>query len=181
VLGHLSLIALVLSVCLRLAAQTPATTVNSLGYLVNSVPGTGNAFNHASPANQTGNATATLKMNGLGAAAAPCVFTPKSSGKVMFRMTGLLNQNTTADGITWALAFGTGTPPANAAAAMGTIISQTPIWTALTGMLVVPFAIEGTPIGILAQGVPVWFDLQVADVTGGTASVTAIDCTANEL
>lgn len=172
---------LLLAVVAALMGQTPASTVNALGYLTNGVRGTGNALAHASPADQTGNATATLKMNGLGAAAAPCLITPGStgSGRVTFNVTGILNQTTTADGVTYNLAIGTGTPPANAAAATGTIISATPVWTALTGMLSVPFAIEGTASG-LAPGVPVWFDLQVAEVTGGTAAIKFVDCTAAE-
>jgi hypothetical protein len=162
----------------QLGAQSPATTVNAKGYLVNGVKGVGSRM-HASPVDQTGNATATLKMNGLGAAAAPCTITPTSSGNVTFTISGALNQNTTADGVTYALAIGTGTAPANAAAATGTIISATPIWTALTGMLTVPFSVTASSTN-LPIGVAQWYDLQVADVTGGTATIKFVDCTAIE-
>lgn len=162
----------------QLGAQSPSTTVNARGYLVNGVPGVG-ARMHANPADQTGNATATLKMNGLGAAAAPCTITPTSSGNVTFTITGLMTQSTTANGVTYALAFGTGTAPANAAAAAGTIISAQPAWLALTGMLTVPFSVTSSTTG-LATAVPVWFDLQVADTVGGTATITKVDCTALE-
>lgn len=133
----------------------------------------------ANPANQTGNATATFKMNGLGAAGSPCTITPVATGRVNFTIYGAVNQNTTADGITWKLAFGTGAAPANAAAATGTILGATQTWTGLTGMLSVPFQIEGIATG-LTLSTAVWFDLQVADVTGGTASVTNVTCLAVE-
>jgi hypothetical protein len=174
--------ALVFTIALAVSsvAQLPATTGNFLGYLTSGVPGTGNAVAHGLPATQTGNATATLKMNGLGAAASACTITPKSSGKVVFTITGQLNQTVTADGVTWALAEGTGTAPANAATATGTIISAQQTWTALTGNLSTPFATVASVTG-LGAGTAVWFDLQIADVTGGTASVSNVDCTANEL
>lgn len=138
------------------------------------------AFTHASPANQTGNATSTLKMNGLGAAAAPCTITPQSSGRVLFTITGQLVQTTTADGVKVLLVEGTGAAPANAAVAAGTVISAAQTWTALTGQLTSQFSIISTATG-LSAGTAVWFDLQVADVTGGTASVTNVDCTAHEI
>lgn len=138
------------------------------------------ALTHATPTNQTGNATATFKMNGLGAAAAPCTITPKLTGRVVFTVTGQLTQSTTADGVTVKLAEGTGGAPANAAAATGTVISATQTWTALTGQLTTQFTITAAATG-LALGTPVWFDLQIADVTGGTAAATNIDCTAQEM
>lgn len=146
------------------------------------------ALTHGNPANQTGNATATFKMNGLGAAASACAITPTSSGRVIFTITGQAQQSTTADGVTFKLAEGTGTAPANAAAAAGTVISATQTWTALTGNLIEQFSVTAcvgaatcvaaTP---LAVGTAVWFDLQVADVTGGTAAIINVDCTAHEL
>ncbi len=42
------------------------------------------------------------------------------------------------------------------------------------------FSIQGTATG-LAAGTAVWFDLQVADVTGGTASVSNVTCSAYEI
>lgn len=162
----------------NISAQSPTYPINSTGYLVNGVKGIG-ARAHANPADQTGNSTVTLKMNGLGAAAAPCTITPTSSGNVTFTISGLLNQTTTADGVTYALTVGTGTAPANAAAATGTIISSTPVWLGLTGMLTVPFSVTSNSTN-LSVGVPVWYDLQVAETVGGTAAIKNVDCTANE-
>lgn len=133
------------------------------------------ALSHSTPANSTGNATATFKMNG-----SACAITPTSTGRVVFMITGDLTQDTTGDGTSVKLVEGTGSAPANAAAATGTVLSATNTWTGLTGALTVPFAITASTTG-LTVNVPVWFDLQVADVTGGTASVTNLDCTAHEL
>lgn len=138
------------------------------------------ALTHANPADQTGNGTATLKMNGLGAAAAPCTITPTSTGRVVFNITGNQAQNTSGDGVTFKLVYGSGAAPANAAAASGTAISAVQSWTALTGQLQVGFAIESIATS-LTLATAYWYDLQIADVTGGTASVKNIDCTAHEL
>lgn len=164
-------------------APTANTTSNATGTLTPAgvfTPGTTSSLTHANPANQTGNATATFKMNGLGAAAAPCTITPTVSGRVIFLITGNQVQSTTADGVTFKLTYGTGAAPANAAAATGTVASATQAWTGLTGQLQTGFAIQSMATG-LALGTAVWYDLQIADVTGGTASVTNIDCTAEEM
>lgn len=133
------------------------------------------ALTHSTPANATGNGTATFKMNG-----SACTITPTSTGRVVFTITGDMVQDTSGDGTSIKLAQGTGSAPANAAAVTGTVISATNTWTGLTGALVVPFAITASKVG-LTVNVPVWFDLQIADVTGGVASVTNLDCTAHEI
>lgn len=140
----------------------------------------GGAFTHASPANQIANATATLKMNGLGAAGSPCTITPVISGRVQFLITGQQVQNTTADGVTLKLVHGTGTAPAAQAALTGTVDSAVQTWTALTGQLTSQFGIVGIATGLVV-GTAVWYDLQMADVTGGSVTITNVDCTAMEL
>ena len=134
----------------------------------------------ATPANQTGNATTTFKMNGLGAAAAPCTITPTATGRVMFTVTGSAGNGTTADSVTWKFAYGTGAAPTNAAAATGTVVGATGVFKALTGQLDAPFAVIRLTTG-LTLATAVWYDLQVAEITGGTASITAVTCTAFEL
>jgi hypothetical protein len=133
------------------------------------------ALTHSTPANQSGNATATFKMNGLA-----CAITPVATGRVVFMITGQQTNNTSGDGVTIKLAEGTGAAPSNAAAATGTVISATQTWTALTGQLTTQFAIIASATG-LALSTAVWFDLQIADVTGGTVTVTNVDCTAHEI
>lgn len=134
----------------------------------------------ATPANQTGNATSTFKMNGLGAAAAPATITPTATGRVMFQIAGSIGNNTTADSVTWKLAYGTGTAPANAAAATGTVIGATGVFKALTGQLDAPFIAVGLATG-LALNAAVWYDLQIANITGGTVTATAVTCMAWEV
>lgn len=136
------------------------------------------ALTHATPANQTGNATSTFKMNGLGLVG--CTITPTATGRVVFEITGSVGNGTTGDSVTWKLAEGTGTAPSNAGAAAGTVISAIGSFKALTGVLSVPFAVKATQTG-LALNTAVWYDLQIADITGGTATATALDCTAFEL
>lgn len=156
-----------------------ALSVTTNGYLNITVQNP-MAVTTATPANQTGNATATLKMNGLGAAGAPCTITPVSSGRVIFVVSGDLTNSTILDGVTYKLVFGTGAAPANAAAATGTVIGATRSVAVAVAAQAQGFSIQASTTG-LALATAVWYDLQIADVTGGTASVSNITCTANEL
>ncbi len=164
---------------IRTRAQTGYATVDALAYQTSGVPGVGFALAHANPADQTGNATATLKMNGLGAAAAPCTITPTSTGRVIFTVTGDLTNSTILDGVTYKLVYGTGAAPANAATATGTVISATRSVAVSTATQKQGFSVTASATGLSL--VATWFDLQIADVTGGTASVSNIDCTAYEI
>jgi len=154
-------------------------SVDALAYQTSGVPGVGFALSHANPANQTGNGTATLKMNGLGAAGAPCTITPTSTGRVVFTITGDLTNSVILDGVTYKLVYGTGGAPANAAAATGTVISATRTAAVSTAAQQQGFSVTASVTGLSL--VATWFDLQIADVTGGTASVLNIDCTAHEI
>ncbi len=129
----------------------------------------------STPSNKTGNGTATFKMNGLA-----CAITPVATGRVMFTITGSIGNGTTADSATWKLAYGTGSAPANADAATGTVVGAIGVFKALTGQLDAPFTSIGLATG-LTLNTAVWFDLQIADITGGTASATAVTCTAWEV
>lgn len=167
------------------STTTLPNTTAAGNYLIatatNSVVAVTPALMTATPADQTGNATATFKMNGLGAAAAPCTITPVATGRVVFFISGDQVQSLTADGVTIKLAVGT--IPANdtnGAAAFGTVIGSTHTWTALTGNLQTPFALQATTTG-LALSTAVWFDVQIADVTGGTASLKNVTCSAHEM
>jgi hypothetical protein len=164
---------------------TYPTTSSAGQYLIstttNAVIAVAPALVQANPADQTGNATATFKMNGLGAAASPCVITPVATGRIIFEITGDVANTVTANNTQWKLAFGTGTPPANGAAASGTVIGATRSWTSLTGMLQVPFSIVGSSTGN-ALNTAVWFDLQLADITAtATSTVKSISCSAHEM
>lgn len=138
------------------------------------------AMTTAQPADQTGNGTATLKMNGLGSAAAPATITPTATGRVIFTITGDLTNSTILDGVTYLLAFGTGAAPANGAAAAGTAISATRAVAVAVAAQKQGFSVSGITTG-LALNTAVWYDLQIANVTGGTASVSNVTCVAREI
>lgn len=137
------------------------------------------ALTTAQPADQIGNATATLKMNGLGAAAAPCTITPVATGRVLFTVLGSLKNTVAADAINYNIAVGTGTAPANAASVTGTVI------TTLQGSFLptggqASFSISGVATG-LSLSTAVWYDLQISNNVGGTAAVSNVTCTALEI
>lgn len=137
------------------------------------------ALSMAAPADQTGNATATFKMNGLGAAASPCTITPAYSGRVIFTIDGDLTNSVILDGVTFKLAYGTGTAPANAAAATGTVIGATRSVAVAVAAQSQGFSITRSVTGLSL--VATWYDLQIADVTGGTASMSNVTCVAREI
>jgi hypothetical protein len=157
-----------------------APTINATtAYQLNGVAGVGFALSHATPADQSGNATATFKMLGLGAAGSPCTITPTSTGRVVFTLTGDLTNAVILDGVTYKLAYGTGAAPANNAAATGTVISATRVAAVSTAAQKQGFSVTSsvTGLGLVAT----WFDVQFADVTGGMATITNVDCTAHEI
>jgi hypothetical protein len=135
-----------------------------------------------SPSNPSGTTSTTLIMMGLGVAGAGggWSFTPRGSGNVLLVASGAISNNTTADGAAAQLSYGTGAAPANAAALAGTQIGTLPVFTALTGLLTVPFSLQAIATG-LTLGTTYWFDLALKAVTAGTASVATVSCTAFEI
>ena len=123
--------------------------------------------------------TAAFVMGGLAIA-----FTPKMTGKVRITISGTLKNNTINDGATVQIAFGTGTAPANGAAAAGTILTNAAQLTnAIAANAEYPFCLSGivgtaTP---LTLGTAVWFDLQQAAVTGGTATAQRLQILLEEI
>jgi hypothetical protein len=117
-------------------------------------------------------------MAGLGGA---WRFTPLQTGKVKIHVWGSVNNGTTGDGVTFQMAYGTGTAPVNGATASGTTTGSAMTWTAVTGVLTsgVPFCLESLIAGLTVD-TPYWFDLQFESVTGGTSSFTNLTCTAEE-
>ncbi len=175
------------SVIAPLVNATTGLQINGAATAGNTLIGNGTNFvslaralTTALPADQTGNATATFKMNGLGAAGAPCTVTPTATGRVTFFISGtVFNATAIADGATYKIAYGTGAAPANAAAATGTVISAPAKYIAATTAEKAPFAIQASVTG-LALNTAHWFDLQLADITAGTASIADVTCTAME-
>jgi hypothetical protein len=99
------------------------------------------------------------------------LFTPTQTGKIKVSISGICTNTTPADGLVLQGAYGTGNPPANGAAAQGTLFGQQylhNVFTAATGWE--QFVCEDE-ITAPQLGVPIWVDLQLNASTGGTAEV----------
>lgn len=129
------------------------------------------------PANPTGTASAAAVMMGLGGVVK---YTPSLTGNVEIVLRGTMANTLSGDGITARLAYGTGTAPANAAAAAGTATGATGRATVAANNQGLPFMLTDILTGLVLS-TAYWFDLQVAAVTGGTASVSDLAVTIKEL
>lgn len=122
--------------------------------------------------------TAAQVMMGLGST---CKITPNASTRVFFQMQGAFANNTANDGAIGQLRFGTGAAPANAAAATGTTLSGNLAQVAFaTANSSSSFNTLGVATG-LTPGTAYWFDMSLAAITGGTASINNVGCTAYEM
>jgi hypothetical protein len=134
------------------------------------------------PTIPTATTSTSFVMMGLGAQGTPCRITPVVTGKVEFSISGNMGNATNADIGTFVFAYGTGTAPANGAAATGTTPGGTGGFQGngnVNGL--------GTPVNMLytisglTPSTAYWFDLQ-AKVTGGGSTVTsALTCQAHEI
>ena len=106
------------------------------------------------PADPTAITGTTEKMLGLAIA-----FTPRRTGRIKVHVVGNITCDTTAKTTTVAMKYGTGTAPMNDAADAGTaaISTFTRAFTALTGMVTVPFA-DVALISGLTIGIAYWID-----------------------
>lgn len=93
-----------------------------------------------------------------------------------------LNANAVGQGFIVQLRYGTGTPPSNGVAAAGT-----PVGGAVRGVTAIvsnpqsiPFSLQAI-VPDLVPGTPYWFDIGLAAIGGGTASVENISITAGEM
>lgn len=130
----------------------------------------------STPTDQTGNATATQKMNGCAGAITPVV-----TGRIVIIVNGtVLNASAIADGTSLQISYGTGTAPANAAALAGTQVGGIQKYVASTTAGKTPFCLAARVTG-LTLGTAYWIDLAIADITGGTAAVTDVTITAFEV
>lgn len=121
------------------------------------------------------NATTTVKMAGLAAA-----ITPQVTGRVFVLVTGVVANSTIGDGVNVQLAWGTGSAPANGAAATGTVVGLVKHFVASTAAGQQGIAL-GAFITGLTNGTAIWVDLQFAAVTGGTATLKDCDVVLEEL
>jgi hypothetical protein len=130
---------------------------------------------YSTPANPAGTSSTTGVMMGLA-----ILYTPKSTGRVKVTLAGLLANNTAGDGATANLQYGTGAAPANGAAPAGTaagnVVTETSPAAGQTNAVVLQAVISG-----LTVGTQYWLDVLLAAVTGGTASISNIAVTIEEL
>lgn len=88
--------------------------------------------------------------------------------------------NTTAvgQGFIVQLRYGTGAPPSNGAPAIGTAIggAVNGVTAIVSSPQQIPFALQSM-VSNLTPGTPCWFDLGLAAIGGGTASVENISLT----
>lgn len=139
----------------------------------------GGALTGGQPSNPTGTTAAigSQKMMGLGSV---CQITPVVTGRVAFRITGTVTNNTATDGGQIYFRYGTGTPPTNGAADTGTTTLSQPLPVSGIGTMTIPFVQAGTA-QMLTKTTLYWFDLALAIIAGGTASVANITCDAFEV
>lgn len=137
---------------------------------------------NAAPANPTGTASTTVLMMGLGTT---CTITPVISTRVRFTIFGSVNNNTAGDFAKYQMAYGLVSlpTPTNGQAAAGTVFGSAPVSVNLAsggGASSTPFSVSGIATG-LSPATAYWFDIQLAAITGGTASVQSLGCSAEEL
>lgn len=144
------------------------------------VPGGDGAVLSLAATNPTATASTTSVMMGLGAQATPAKITPVASTRVQVQISGQMAQTTSGDGAQVDCRWGTGTAPANAAAATGTVVGNAQSFTAVAANHGGGFSAGGI-ITNLTPGVPIWIDASLKAVTGGSASLTGITVEAFEL
>lgn len=119
----------------------------------------------STPGNPGGTGNLTQLMMGLAIS-----FTPKYSGKIKVEIQADMLNNTTNDGCTFQGRYGTSTAPINGANPTGTTIGKPCTITALLSTSIVTVTQAGYITG-LTPGTVYWFDVGLAAITGGTASI----------
>lgn len=125
------------------------------------------------PANPASTTSATPVMAGLG-----FTYTPKVSGKLLVQMSGAGRTLTAAVPMTVQMAYGTGTPPVNGAAATGTTFGPQPSFQSIDTTHNMTFPQLQGVISGLTPGTTYWIDLQFSTSNAADAAqlatVTAI-------
>lgn len=136
-------------------------------------------FGHSATtsANPSGTASGTGVMMGLAGS-----IKPMSTGTVLFCMGGSGATDTSPDGWNVQLRFGTGAAPANGAALTGTAIGASQVNTIIaTNNQKNGFGGCAKATTNLAVNTTFWYDVAVTATTGGTATVTGVVLSADEL
>jgi hypothetical protein len=149
---------------IALASGDPGTSVLTFAPITASA-----MLEAAAPAGTT---STTYVMMGLGH-----VLSSEVASRLWVSIDGRIANNTNGRETDVVICCGTGTPPVNGAAQVGTIITQPAAFVATTGGgAFAPFSLTATVSGITPQ-ITYWFDLAVK-VTGGTGNVSNIDACA---
>lgn len=138
---------------------------------------TAGATLQAAPTNPTSTTSTTGVMMGLGSI---CAITPKYSSRVFVAIEGMGETNTNGDGWEGKLQYGTGAAPINGASGTGTSIGGALGAVGVQGGVLNMFNLSGIAVN-LTPGTAYWFDVQLQAVTGGTALIANIGCTAFEM
>jgi len=128
------------------------------------------------PANPATTTSAVGVMMGLAGS-----ITPTRSGKVLVTISGDFDNSTTSNSVTAQLRTGTGAAPANGAALTGTARGgNQQLTNTVLGVYRTPFSVQAVVTGLVI-GTPVWLDLAVAAIGGGTSRVRNISISAVEI
>lgn len=121
-------------------------------------------------ANPVGTASSVPVMAGLG-----ILFTPKKTGKMLLNIDGMAASATAVATVTLQGVYGTGTPPVNGAAAVGTAYPQGPFilraTVSATTSGLMQFSLFAVLTGLIL-GTTYWTDLTM--MTGTPADITVI-------
>ena len=129
----------------------------------------------ASPASPAGTTSTQPVMTGLGIS-----LTPKSSGTVLIIVGGSASNDTSSDGYSVQIRYGTGSAPGNGAVLAGRPAGSVAQQNSVSGGSQNGFTLIGLVVG-LAAGVSIWIDLSLAAVTAGTASLSQLSIAAVEI
>jgi hypothetical protein len=160
--------------------QFPATA-SSYTYTFPAVSGTnlntGSATNSFTPSNPAATTSATAVMMGLGSTIA---FTPNQSTRLLIIISGQMGNTVAGDVVTAQLRYGTGTAPANGVAVTGTQIAGSQTITSVSAGQRSGLCLTCILPG-LSIGTAYWFDLALNITTGGSGSVTGVNCSIAEI
>jgi hypothetical protein len=136
---------------------------------INNLPPSGYVHATITAGGQTGTAsTAAFVMNGFQSGVS--TFTPAVSGKVRVSINSYASNSLQGDGCLLKIAYGTGTGPANGAAATGTVLIIAQQIISGLNSATVAYSPSATITGLtISQAY--WVDAQFEAVTGGTCTL----------
>lgn len=167
-----------------LVKRTGANTyaVVAPGSAGNQVISDGTTLQSVAPASFQGAAaspTGTASLVGVMMGVAGTI-TPTFSGRIMVSVTGNVKNGTIADGASMHIRTGTGTKPVNGAALTGTAVGGAPqLVNTPSATFICPISDTAIVTG-LAVGTPVWLDVDLLALTGGTATLQSVAISAME-